>query len=85
MQITERALVQRINRKLAPKAEDPRSHKRLCKSKGFYDGPLKHFNELGEFYVLDLGTNTVERTDVDIVELAKELNALAPWEALASN
>lgn len=67
--VTVRAVVQRINRKLAPEGEvlkTPRS--------------TRLRQEVGDFYVLDVNHNWVTAKDVDPEELGRELEVLRPWE-----
>jgi hypothetical protein len=68
--ISERALVQRINRKLAAQGEV------LKKTRG---GAIQ---ELGDYYVLDLHRNLLLNKDVDPVELAKVLRVLRRFERI---
>jgi hypothetical protein len=72
--ITERALVQRINRKLMHVGRHGRT---LRKSRGL--GALQN---LGEYYVLDFDTNFVIDKDVDLEYFGRELGCLAEWEYL---
>ena len=69
--ISERAAIQRLNRVLAKDGE------MLKKSR-----PSKFFNELGEFYLLDIERNFIVEKDVDLEALAREHKALAAWEVL---
>jgi hypothetical protein len=70
--ITERALVQRINRKLA---QD--SWRVLKKTRG-----ARAIRDLGEFYVLDVNRNFVITSHVDPVAFAKKLGVLEAYEEL---
>lgn len=63
--ISERALIQRINRKL-------KVSKLVLKK--------PRAGNLGDYYLVDLSLNAVVETDVDIKKLAKELSAMAPYE-----
>ena len=70
--ITIRALVQRINRKLAEDGEvlkAPRGARAL--------------QELGDYYILDINLNAVLHKDVDVEELGRELGALKDYEHVA--
>jgi hypothetical protein len=69
--ISERALVQRINRKLAAQGEV------LKKTRG-----ARAIQELGDYYVLDLHRNLLLNKDVDPVELAKVLRVLRRFERI---
>jgi len=76
--VAERALIRRVNRKLAEKDQ------RLCKSRASHDegrGPVFDHN-LGEFYIIDTQRNFVHSTHVDLGTLAKEVGALSPWETV---
>jgi hypothetical protein len=68
--ITSRALIQRINRKLAPDQETLKTAR----------GALQ--NEVGEHYVLDLFHNRVTTKDVNLETLGRKLGVLKPWEVL---
>jgi hypothetical protein len=70
--VTERALVQRINRKL--KADGELLKK--CRE----DSPSYH--NLGDWFLIDVTINGVIGTDIDIVEKGRELGVLKPWERL---
>ena len=83
--VSVRALVQRVNRKLAEMDE------RLCSSRPVFDvaggdterlRPIYDSN-LGRFYVVGTRVNGIMRTDVDLEVLASELGCLAAYEALA--
>jgi len=67
--VTMRAIVQRINRKLAADG-----YRRLKQSRG---RPWKY---LDHGVVVDGSRNCVERTHVDPEEFAKELGVVKPWE-----
>lgn len=68
--VTENAVIQRINRKLAPQR---RQLKRCQYDSGAY-------NELGRFYIVC--DNIVESMHVDLEELARETEVLKPSETL---
>ena len=71
--VTMRAIVQRINRKLAADG-----YRRLKQSRG---RPWKYLDrDVGKWFLVDGRRNSVERTHVDPEELAKELGVLKPWE-----
>lgn len=69
--VTEKALYQRINRRLKPDEET------LKKSRS-----NRMFATVGTYYVVDLKTNAVSRLRVDLEEFGRELGALQPFEAL---
>ena len=67
--VTERALVQRINRALRRKGQ------MLRQSRG-----ERARTDLGDYYVIDLERNVLLLSRVNLEELARELGALQPWE-----
>ena len=70
--INARALIARINRKLAPD--------QVLQSNG-RSGRLTV--EMGAHYVLDLKAKRVMQKHVDIATLGKKLGVMKPWEELA--
>lgn len=76
--VSERALIQRINRKL--KGDD----QKLCAARGTWDGPTWHPNsDLGRYYIIDISRNFLVSSNVDLEDYGRELKVLAPWEELA--
>lgn len=76
--INERALYQRINRKL--KHEDEVLKKCRC---GACTGRSQHICNIGPYYTLSLSTNSIQAHQIDdLEELAKEVGAIQPWEKL---
>ena len=73
--LSERAIVQRINRRLAKQQE------KLLRLRGGRDS--RWWNELGNHYVVDADDAIVIRTHVDIEALAKELRVVRDYECLA--
>ena len=71
-QVTERALVQRLNRCLA------REDRVLRKCR-----PGPDYAELGDWYCVDLSSNTIASKDVDLEEWGRELGVLKPYEAMS--
>lgn len=69
--VTLRALVARINRKLAKGGE------MLHTLRG-----QRYEQEFGRYYIVNLDANRVDTTDVDPEALARELGVMRPWEAL---
>jgi hypothetical protein len=69
--VTESALIQRINRKLAPEQV-------LKVARG-----SRALQDLGQFYVLDVSGNFVVDKDVDVTALGRKLGVLRPFEKLA--
>jgi hypothetical protein len=75
--VTERAIVQRINRKFVN--EDGRPARELKKTRG-----ARAVLDLGDYYVLNTRYNLVANGDrfVDVEELARKMGVLADWEYL---
>ena len=71
--ISERALVQRINRKLKPENEQLRASR-----------TPRMESSVGRYYVLDLRRNFISSQHVDPEALGRELGVLQPWEELES-
>jgi hypothetical protein len=69
--VTTRSLIQRINRALGPD--------QILKSNRRSD---RMSEELGVYYVLDIKQKIVIQRHVDLVQIAKRLNAIEPWEYL---
>lgn len=72
--VTHRALIQRINRKLAKEGQQ------LRKTRG-----MRAYLDLGEYFVLDLSGNypVKKLNEPDLVPYARKLGALRPFETLA--
>ena len=70
--VSTRAVVQRINRKLAPDME------MLRKSRS-----VRSVLDVGEYYVINWRINGVMQKNVDVESLARELGVLKDWEKLA--
>jgi hypothetical protein len=73
--ITERALIQRVNRALV--REDGPIGRKLIKTRG-----ERAKLDLGDYFVLNQLHNFVDEKDVDPESLARELGALADYEYL---
>lgn len=69
--VTEKALYQRINRKLAADGE------KLKRARG-----ANVETALGEYFVVDIYRNAVMHTHIDLEDYGRELDVLAEWEAL---
>jgi hypothetical protein len=69
--VSERALTQRLQRKLSAQGLF------LKASRG------KYSSELGRWYVIN-ERNTVEAKDIDLEQWAREEGALKPWEKLVA-
>lgn len=72
--VTKRALVQRLNRKLAEMGQ------LLRKSRG-----ARAIQDAGEYFVVDLEHNVLLHKNVDLEIYGKQLESLKPWERLVSN
>jgi hypothetical protein len=70
--ISRRALTQRINRKLATEGERLRA----------YRGG-RSWNDLGDYYIVDVNRNVVVRAHVDIEGYGRVLGVIAGYETLA--
>jgi hypothetical protein len=70
--VTERALIQRVNRKLAA------SGQLLKKTRG-----EAAEETIGAYYVLDTRRNTVVLSRVNLVALAQKLGVLQKWETVS--
>jgi hypothetical protein len=68
--ITEKALYQRINRKLRERGEV------LKRARGHVE------TTLGEYYVVNVERNFVAQHHVSLDEFGRELGVLAGWESL---
>jgi hypothetical protein len=81
VQITERALIQRLNRRLAHDGW------KLLTARGYWNGRDKRYSytntDIGRHYIVDLFQNTLLWMKVDLEWWGRKLNVLAPWEVLA--
>lgn len=73
--VSRRALVQRINRAL----KKDRENLKTCSSNS------RSYNTLGEYYIIDLGTNCIIHTDVDIEAVGRKRDILKQWEILVDD
>lgn len=71
--VTERAIIQRINRKFL--AEDGPPAREIKKTRG-----ARAKIDLGDFYVLNTERNYIEAHDIDPEATAREMGVLAEWE-----
>lgn len=74
VKISHRALMIRVNRKLAKKEQLLKK----CKPSS------AAYPDLGGYYVIDTMQNSVTSKNCNFEELAKELDVLKPWEELES-
>ena len=77
VQISERSLIMRINRKLRQEGV-PKGWSTLQLKKS---RPKQELT-LGTYYLLDVYENYVNEQNVDLVALGKKLAVLKPWETL---
>ena len=71
MPVSERALYQRVNRKLRAQDEVLKRARTVSDSLN-----------VGDYFLVDLATNAVVGYDIDLEPYARELGALAKWEYL---
>ncbi len=69
MQITRRALIQRINRKLKPDRKMLRATR---------EGRIR--SEVGNYHVIDFRSNAITHTNVDVETMTRELGVLKDYE-----
>ena len=74
-QISERAVFLRLNRKLA---KQNIVLKKCRPSNQFY-------GQLGDYYAIDLNTNTITTHHVDLEQWARDKGALKPFEEIQSD
>jgi hypothetical protein len=72
--VSLRALIQRINRKLALDDE------KLKASRG-----ARAIQDLGDYYILDFSRNVISAKYVDPESLGREMEVLAPWESVVTD
>ena len=69
--VSTRALIQRINRKLATEQQQ------LKATRG-----ERYRNDLGDYYIIDANRNFVIAQHVDVEKLGREMECLSSWEKL---
>jgi cytochrome oxidase assembly protein ShyY1 len=69
--VTERAVIQRVNRKLALEGQKLRTSR-----------SARSIQDSGRYYIVDLRGNWLARKNVDVEKLARELEVLAGWESI---
>lgn len=79
--VTERALIQRINRKLIKKNE---VLKKTPPERGKEGISTVRWN-YGDYYILDQTRNQVSRGHLDLESFGRELGALGEWEQLGNS
>jgi hypothetical protein len=78
--VSERALLQRINRKL------DKDYQKVCKTRTYYerDGSGPYYEvSLGQYYLVDTHRNFMVQTHVDLEELGREVGVLSQIEQVA--
>ena len=75
--ISERALIQRINRRLKQDGEMLRTARRLDAG-----GYWVEDSNLGRYYTIDVERNFIVQTFLDLEAYGRKLKVLAEWEAL---
>jgi hypothetical protein len=73
--VTERALIQRCNRRLADQEQT------LCKWRSAGNEQGQDW-QAGDLYLVSLRANTIENFNVDLAALAREIDCLREWEEL---
>ncbi len=76
--LTRRALLLRVNRKL----QEEGAQVRKTRPRG--SGPATYDPNLGEFFRIDLKTETIAATHIDLEGLGRKLGVLRAWEKLES-
>jgi hypothetical protein len=71
--VTTRALIQRLNRRLA--REDQQVH-------AYRGGRWE--SDLGRYYIVNMNRNVIVARHVNLEALGRDLEVLRPWEALAA-
>ena len=70
MKITDRALIQRINRKLKQNDEQLRTAR-----------TARAESSIGHYFIVDVRRNVIVTHHLDLEELGRQLGVLQPWEA----
>ena len=70
--MTPRTLILRINRKLGAESKKLKAVRNVLARE-----------QLGDFYVIDIGINAITEKHVDPIDLGHRLGVLADWEAVA--
>jgi hypothetical protein len=76
--VSERALLQRINRKLKPENETVKAARMYNANGVSYEN-----SNLGRFYSIDLERNHIIDHHIDLEAYGRELGVLAAWEELS--
>ncbi len=68
--VSERALIQRINRRLS------KEDQMLCRTRERWS------SDLGRYHTIDLSRNSLVAKHINLEKLGRETGALKPWERL---
>jgi hypothetical protein len=71
--VTERAIIQRINRKLEPEDRKVKTARSARMERDY-----------GRYYMIDIRRNAIADWHVDLDKLGRELNVLGAWEKVAA-
>lgn len=71
LNITERALMQRINRKLKQDGKQLRTARNEAVER-----------DMGRYFIVDMNRNAITTRRVDPEKLGRKLGVMQPWEAL---
>jgi hypothetical protein len=72
LKLTQRALMQRINRKLA------RNHQKLSTVRS-----AGHESNVGRYFILNVSRNVITETNIELEKLGRRLGVFKEWEELA--
>jgi hypothetical protein len=76
--VSRRAVLQRINRRLAPDGRQLKAYRQGLK----YGAAARWWRDLGEYYIVDVNRNAIERGHVDLEVFGRQLEVLAAYEAV---
>lgn len=74
LKITERALMQRINRKLKQDGEQLRTAR-----------TQQVETTVGHYFIVDMNRNAITTQRVDLEKMGRELGVIQPWEELGDH
>lgn len=77
MEVSKRALIQRINRKLRADADGDSLANQVKTARG-----AKARQQVGEYYLLNPRRNSIVETNIDLEQMGRKLEVLANWERL---
>lgn len=79
-EVSEGALLKRINRALRREVDSNWPAPKICRSRGW-----RELANLGEYYELDVSRNMVTGSHIDLVSQAKDLGVWGEGETLAAS